>query len=105
MTMTILGLVVSAGLTIFGLWFRWKLNQSKQDRLRREIAEREALDLRTGMKAQQELNAAHQKKVLEIVRGPDDARSSELLNIPPKTPKLSRIPTPGIGNRRRPKVP
>lgn len=83
MTAAIIGGMVSAGLALFGWWFKWKLNQGREDRRRREEAEKRAEDLAEGLKANYRANADHEKTIVEIL-SPDlsDERASELLSLP-----------------------
>lgn len=100
MTPTLIGIIISAVVSILGFWVKWRLSQAKQDRLRREIAEQEAQGLKEGLKANYEQNAAHEKRILEIVGGVDDNHASELLSSGPQAPKMARAKNPGNGNGR-----
>lgn len=89
MTAAIIGGLISGGIALFGWFFKWKLNQAREDRRRREEAEKVAEDLAEGLRSNYRANTDHEKTIVEILSSDlSDERASELLSRPVDTGKV-----------------
>lgn len=97
--------LITGGATVLGIVLRFFLARWREDRLRRQIAEKQVSDQTEAIKEQYEHNAAHVQTISEISAGVDDARASELLSSGIKanqnTIRLSTTRRPRNGSRRR----
>ncbi len=87
--MTLIGILLSAGLSIFGFWLKWRLGQASKDRLRADLATQEVQDMEGAINALHESEQAHENKVVEIMGGVSDGRLMELLSEPITEAELS----------------
>lgn len=87
---TVIGWVI----TLVSVWLKYKLAQTKQDRLRREQAEKMALDLKKGLKSQYARAQERETKLVAIAGGLSDDDASQLLSRDLNTPNLSGTTRP-----------
>ena len=91
MSSTLIGALITAAVSIFGFWLKWRLGKAKEDQIRRMAAEQETKEIKEGISRQQKLKEAHENSIIEIADGVSDDRASELFSSSPKDPK---IPSP-----------
>lgn len=80
---------VTAGVFLAGSLVAWIvgiIRQSAKDRLRREIAERDALRMTEAAKGIYEANAAHERRLRVVVGNPLDDDLSRMLSQSPDDP-------------------
>jgi hypothetical protein len=73
MSTTLVGIIISAFVSMVGFWIKLRLSQAAKDRQQREILERETKDLKNALKLNQEANLAHNKRVIEIYDNVSDS--------------------------------
>jgi hypothetical protein len=93
MSTTLVGIIISAFVSIVGFWIKWRLSQATKDRQRREISEQSNKDIKETLKSIQEANADHEKAIIQIYDNLGDSNfatkllSSQIDNT--KTPSPS----------------